>query len=213
MAEWCTAEGISILLTAHHADDQAETLIMRLQRGSGVAGLAGIRAARRVAPSVTLVRPLLGVRRAELAALVATAGWLPVQDPANADLRYDRTAARALLAQAATIDVARLAASAAHLADAEVALDWSASRAWAGAAVAAGDCITLDVAGLPDELVRRLLRRAVVTLNPAAAPHGPQLAALQAELAAGGIATLAGVKAGGGAVWHFSRAAPRRKKG
>jgi tRNA(Ile)-lysidine synthase len=211
MAEWCRNEGISLLLTAHHADDQAETLIMRLQRGSGIAGLAGIRAVRTVAPGVTLVRPLLAVRRADLAAVVAAAGWLPVQDPANVDVRFDRTAARALLAQAPAIDVMRLAASAAHLANAEAALDWSASRAWAGAAVAAGDGITLDIAGLPDELVRRLLRRAVVTLNPAAAPHGPQLMALQARLAAGGAATLAGIKAHGGAVWHFSSAAPRRK--
>jgi tRNA(Ile)-lysidine synthase len=211
MADWCSAESISLLLTAHHADDQAETLLMRLQRGSGVAGLAGIRSVRRVAPSVTLVRPLLGVRRADLAAIVAAAGWTPVQDPANADLRYDRTAARALLAQAPAIDVARLVASAAHLADAEAALAWSALRAWAGAASVEDNRITLDVAGLPDELVRRLLRQAIVTLNPAAAPHGPQLAAMQARLMAGGAATLAGVKASGGAVWHFSRTAPRRK--
>jgi tRNA(Ile)-lysidine synthase len=186
---------------------------MRLQRGSGVAGLAGIRAVRPIVPGVTLVRPLLGVRRADLSAIVAAAGWTPVQDPANADLRYDRTAARALLAQAPAIDVARLAASAAHLADAEAALAWSASRAWAGAASVASEGIVLDLAGLPDELVRRLVCRAIVTLNPAAAPHGPQLMALQARLAAGGVATLAGVKARGGALWHFSRAAPRRKKG
>ncbi len=212
MADWCSAEGVSLLLTAHHADDQAETLIMRLQRGSGIAGLAGIRAVRPLVPGVTLVRPLLDVRRADLSEIVAAAGWTPVQDPANADFRYDRTAARALLAQAPAIEVARLAASAAHLADAEAALDWSASRAWAGAASVASDSITLDVAGLPDELVRRLLQQAMVTLNPTAAPHGPRLAVLQEKLAAGGVATLAGVKARGGALWHFSHAAPRRKK-
>lgn len=213
MADWCINKGIALLLTAHHADDQAETLIMRLQRGSGVAGLAGIRPVRPLAPGVILVRPLLGVRRADLAAIVAAAGWTPVQDPANADVRFDRTAARALLAQAPDIDVARLAASAAHLADAEAALDWSAARAWAGAAMVVGDRVSLDVAGLPDELVRRLLRRAITTLNPAAAPHGPQIAALQARLAAGGVATLASVKARGGMVWHFSCALPRRKLG
>jgi hypothetical protein len=76
-----------------------------------------------------------------------------------------------------------------------------------------GDRITLDVTGLPDELVRRLLWRAITTLNPAAAPHGPQVAALQARLAAGGVATLAGVKARGGTAWHFSCAMPRRKMG
>jgi tRNA(Ile)-lysidine synthase len=211
LADWCAAAGVSLLLTAHHADDQAETLVMRLQRGSGIAGLAGIRSLRPLAPGVCLVRPLLGVRRAALAGIVAAAGWTPVQDPANADLRFDRTAARALLASASERDVTRLAAIAAHLADAEVALDWSAARAWAGAALVADAGIALDVAGLPDELVRRLVLRAIVTINPAAAPHGPQIAALQARLAAGAAATLAGVKARGGAVWHFSRAAPRRK--
>lgn len=212
MADWCAAHGIALLLTAHHADDQAETLLMRLQRGSGSAGLAGIRAVRPLAPGVTLLRPLLGVRRAALAAMVAAAGWTPVDDPSNADPRFDRTAARALLAQLPTLDVVRLAGTAAALAQAEDALAWAASRAWAGAADVSGDRILLDVAGLPDELVRRLVARAIATLNPAEAPHGPALAALQARLAGGGTATLAGIKVRGGNRWVFSRAPSRRKQ-
>lgn len=213
MGDWCAGHGVVLLLTAHHADDQAETLLMRLQRGSGSAGLAGIRAARPLAPGVTLVRPLLGVRRAALAALVAAAGWHPVEDPSNADRRFDRTAARALLAQTPAFDVPRLAAIAANLAAAEATIDWAAARAWAGAAELGVNRIALDVAGLPDELVRRLVLRAIATLNPLAAPHGPSLAALRARLAAGGTGTLAGVKARGGAIWVFSCAAPRRKTG
>ena len=213
MGNWCADHGAALLLTAHHADDQAETLIMRLQRGSGSAGLAGIRAARPLVAGVTLVRPLLGVRRAALAALVAAAGWRAVDDPSNADRRFDRTAARALLAQIPAFDVPRLAAIAAHLAGAEAALDWAAVRAWAGGAESTANRIALDVAGLPDELVRRLVLRAIATLNPAADPSGPQLAVLQTRLAAGGTGTLAGVKARGGAVWVFSCAAPRRKTG
>jgi tRNA(Ile)-lysidine synthase len=211
MGDWCAAHGVPLLLTAHHADDQAETLIMRLQRGSGSAGLAGIRVARRLVAGVTLLRPLLGVRRVELAAIVAAAGWQPVDDPSNADRRFDRTIARALLAQSPAFSVPRLAAIAAHLAAGEAALDWSAARAWAGAAECHPDRIELDVAGLPDELVRRLVLRAVKTMNPAANPPGRQLAALQARLAAGGSGTLAGIKARGGAIWMFNRAAPRRK--
>lgn len=211
MADWCAANGTVLLLTAHHADDQAETLLMRLQRGSGSAGLAGIRAARPLAPGVTLLRPLLGVRRAELAALVAAAGWTPVDDPSNADLRFDRVAARALLAQLPSLDVERLAGTAATLAQSEDALEWAAARAWAGAAAVTDDRVLLDVEGMPDELVRRLVARAIATLNPAAAPHGPALAALQARLAGGGTATLAGIKACGGDRWVFSRAPARRK--
>jgi tRNA(Ile)-lysidine synthase len=211
MADWCAANGAALLLTAHHADDQAETLLMRLQRGSAAAGLAGIRAARPLAPGVTLLRPLLGVRRAELAALVAAAGWTPVDDPSNADRRFDRTAARALLAQLPALDVMRLAGTAAALAQADDALEWAAARAWAGAAETTGDSVRLDVAGLPEELVRRLVVRAIAMLNPAAQPHGPALATLQARLAGGGTATLAGITVRGGKYWVFSRAPPRRK--
>ena len=212
MADWCAAHQISLLLTAHHADDQAETLLMRLQRGSGSAGLAGVRAMRELAPGVTLLRPLLGVRRTELAALVAAAGWTPVADPSNADLRFDRTAARAVLAKLPTLDVVRLAGTAAALAQSEEALDWATARAWAGAAEVSDDRIRLDVQGLPEALVRRLVARAIATLNPASAPHGPALAALQARLAGGGAATLAGIKVRCGDRWVFSRAPPRREQ-
>jgi tRNA(Ile)-lysidine synthase len=211
MGAWCVANGTAMLLTAHHADDQAETLVMRLQRGSGSSGLAGIRAARPLMPGVTLVRPLLSVRRAELVALVAAVGWTAVDDPSNNNLRYDRTAARAWLARNEMFDVPRLAATATHLAAAETALDWAAARAWAGNASVDGDRIMLDVAGLPDELVRRLVLRAILHFEPEKVPHGPAVADLQHRLAAGGAGTLAGVKARGGEIWRFNRAAPRRK--
>ncbi|HTM19329.1 MAG TPA: tRNA lysidine(34) synthetase TilS, partial [Kofleriaceae bacterium] len=75
LAEWAGREGLSAIATAHHADDQAETLLMRLNRASGLAGLAGVRA-RGVLPEgkLPLLRPLLRWRRAELAAVVTEAG-------------------------------------------------------------------------------------------------------------------------------------------
>ena len=75
LGEWAQASGLSALATAHHADDQAETVLMRLNRGSGVAGLAGIRKRGKVEGcEVPVIRPVLGFRRAELAQIVAAAG-------------------------------------------------------------------------------------------------------------------------------------------
>jgi tRNA(Ile)-lysidine synthase len=213
MAGWCAGHGVPLLATAHHADDQAETLLMRLARGSGSGGLAGIRACRPLGHGVTLVRPLLGVRRAELAGIAAATGWPLVDDPTNRDRRHDRTAARALLAATPWLDPARLAAAAAHLADAEAALAWTVERAWAGRAVIDPAGLSLDVAGLPVELVRRLVARAVTHLCPGATLRGPDVARLVAALAQGRRATLAGVIATGGPLWRFKIAPPRRADG
>ena len=72
--------GYSAIATAHTADDQAETLLMRMGRGAALRGAAGIQPGRG-----TLIRPLLGVRRADTEALVRAAGLIPVSDPTNAD--------------------------------------------------------------------------------------------------------------------------------
>lgn len=77
------------LLTAHHADDQLETLLLALKRGAGLAGLSGI-AAKRIEQHVTLVRPWLEFSQAELrqAALLTELTW--IDDPSNADTDFDR---------------------------------------------------------------------------------------------------------------------------
>lgn len=132
LARWMERRGITALATAHHADDQAETLLMRLNRASGVAGLAGVRA-RSVVPGtkLPLLRPLLDWRRTELHAVVTGAGVEAVQDPSNEAERFDRVRIRKALAASDWLDVPALAASAAHLADADAALDWAAGREWA----------------------------------------------------------------------------------
>lgn len=131
LAEWARARGLGAVATAHHADDQAETLLMRLNRGSGLAGLAGVRAASRIENSeVVLLRPLLGWRKGELEAVVAAAGIAAVQDPSNANPDFERAAIRARLAEADWIDPARLATSAAHIAEGWQALQWYAELDW-----------------------------------------------------------------------------------
>ncbi|ABC62195.1 tRNA lysidine(34) synthetase TilS [Erythrobacter litoralis] len=120
-------QGADTFATAHHADDQAETLLMRFNRGSGLSGLAGIRA-RTVLLSpeplgeYLVVRPLLEWRREELAGIVADAGLAPVQDPSNVDTRYDRVQVRRALADLPWLDPLAMARSARHLQEAEDAV-------------------------------------------------------------------------------------------
>jgi tRNA(Ile)-lysidine synthase len=88
------------IVTAHQADDQAATVLLRLLRGSGVAGLRSM-VAMSARDGIALVRPLLGVPKADLVAF-CRANDLPfVDDPSNADARYARAALGPLLAQLA----------------------------------------------------------------------------------------------------------------
>jgi tRNA(Ile)-lysidine synthase len=131
LARWAGAAGVGAVATAHHADDQAETLLMRLNRGSGLAGLAGVRARTLIEGSeVPLLRPLLGWRKAELTKIVADAGITPVYDPSNTNPSFDRARLRAQMAAADWLDPVKIAASAAHLAEGWQALEWYAELDW-----------------------------------------------------------------------------------
>lgn len=128
---WLEKRGLEALLTAHQMDDQAETLVMRLNRGSGLMGLAGIRARTRVpGGDRPLLRPLLGWRRAELGALARACAVPFVEDPSNADPQFDRVRVRQALADADWIETSGFARSAALLADAEGVLAFAVEREW-----------------------------------------------------------------------------------
>lgn len=131
LGDWAHRRGLSAIATAHHVDDQTETLLMRLNRGSGVAGLAGVRAAHwRDDLDLRVIRPLLAFRRAELGDIVARSGLRAVQDPSNADDRFDRVQMRKALAGCDWLDPRSLAQSASHLADAYEALETYALLLW-----------------------------------------------------------------------------------
>lgn len=206
LERWCDAAGADWLLTAHHADDQAETLLMRLNRGSGVAGLSGIRARRG-----RIVRPLLGWRRAELADIVAAAGLNPVDDPANRDHRFDRARLRAAMAGADWLDRERLARSAQLIGEAEDALGWMTDQLANARIRVEGEGMTIDPTGLPAEIRRRLLIGAIARLDPAAAPRGTETDGLIARLSAGKKATIGALMLTGGDRWHLGPAPQRRK--
>ena len=190
LAEWMERRELTALVTAHHADDQAETLLMRLNRGSGVAGLAGVRAVGRVpGTQLPVLRPLLGWRRAELAQVVAAAGIEPAQDPSNDNPRFDRVRVRQAIADADWLDVPAMAEAAANLADADAALDWAAAREWQEAVSpgALGSYVYRPQA--PRAVALRVLARLVEKLDGAPA-RGSAVAQVFDALVAGQPASI-----------------------
>jgi tRNA(Ile)-lysidine synthase len=131
----CAREsGASHLLTAHTQDDQAETLMMRLARGSGLKGLAGMRR-ERDRNGILHARPLLGLPKAALLDLCRANGWPFITDPSNANERFARVRWRRLLPLLAAegLTAARLARLAERVALADEALEVKAQGALAGA--------------------------------------------------------------------------------
>lgn len=210
---WAEERGLAAIVTAHHAEDQAETLLMRLARGSGVKGLAAMRR-RSIASGahVRLVRPLLGWRRSELEAICCLGGVEPVRDPSNDDEQFERVRVRRTIAEASWLDPGAIARSAAHLAEADDALKWAADHEWRHAVDEHRDRISYRPGDAPSEILRRIVARALRKLATEGEPdfRGGELDRLLSTLAGGGTATLRGVLCSGGSTWKFTRAAPRR---
>ncbi len=128
MAEFCHAHAIPAIATAHTRDDQAETLLMRLARGSGVDGLSGTAAVSRWR-GLALLRPLLAVSRARLEAFLRANDQPWLEDPTNLDDRYERVRIRKALQTAEAFGLARdkLALTARRMDRARNALEASAA--------------------------------------------------------------------------------------
>lgn len=173
LAELCAAVGADHLVTAHTRDDQAETVLFRLVRGSGWAGLAGMAATRELS-GITLARPLLGVAKARLIATCRAAGVAFCDDPANTDPRFARARMRRImpLLAAEGLDAAALARLAGRIARAEDALQQTADAASQACRCAPDDAgaVRLDAArllALPREIAIRVLGRAVLDADGA----------------------------------------------
>ncbi len=203
---WGQARGLDFLFTAHHADDQLETMIMRLNRGSGVAGLAGVRSVRD-----RLARPLLRWRKAELEALVVAQGIVAVDDPSNRNDRYDRARLRKALAGADWLDPIAAGRSAEALAEAEEALIWMAHVCQQHRVVMQDGIVSFDPRNLPRELQRRIILACLRMIDPASEPRGDTLDALVLSLKNSRVVTVGAVKCTGSAFWLFAKAPPRRK--
>ncbi|WP_157968943.1 tRNA lysidine(34) synthetase TilS [Tropicimonas sp. IMCC34011] len=186
--------GVRQILTGHTADDQAETVLLNLARGSGVDGLAGMSATSPIrpplavepvasngegpppdpgrAPGFVILRPLLEMRREELRDWLGERGLSWAEDPSNDDDRFDRVRARKLLAAAAPLglETAGLTATATRMARARAALEArTRDAAMEIADVQSGD-IVLDrdgLAALDAETRLRLLSLALVWVSSA----------------------------------------------
>lgn len=216
LGSWMVERRLAAVATAHHLDDQAETLLMRLNRGSGVSGLAGVRASGKLPADDggLLIRPLLGWRGAELQAVCDAAGVRTANDPSNLDPRFDRVRLRQALAGSNFLDPEAIARSAANLAEAEEALRWGSHREWLSQVRHTPDRVRYRPSGhAPREIRRRVLLGALLFLDDSIAdtpPRGREVDHLLSMLEQGATATLRNILCRGGSEWRFERAPPRR---
>ena len=162
----CFEHGVKLLLTAHHLDDQAETVLLQLLRGSGTAGLSGMDAANAAPdllgnPQLVMVRPLLAASRAQLEAYVAEHGIAHIDDESNSDPRFARNALRhqvmPALAQAFPGFQERFARSAAHAQSAQRLLTELAAEDLAACLL--GDCLDMvQLRGMSRDRAFNMLR-------------------------------------------------------
>jgi tRNA(Ile)-lysidine synthase len=165
LTEMAEEVGARFVAVAHTRDDQIETVLFRLLRGSGLRGLAGMPRTRALAPSVTLVRPLLACSRAEIVAYLEAGNLSWRNDATNADVHFARNRLRhdVLPALRALFDVdAALLGAAAQSRDiCDLLAPRIALLCEACHARTTSDSVTLDVAGLgaeSDFLVAEALR-------------------------------------------------------
>ena len=175
-AQLAAQEGITAVLVAHNADDQAETVLLHLLRGSGLRGLRGIApvAPLPTAPHLPLLRPLLTVSRPEIEAYCRENSLVPRHDPSNQDSSYERNRVRhhllPLLQQASPNLRTHLAQTAVLLAADEDYLQTQTAVVWEAMAAETGEgWVTFDLAAWrkrPLALRRRLLRHAFAQVAP-----------------------------------------------
>ncbi|HXG78146.1 MAG TPA: tRNA lysidine(34) synthetase TilS [Methyloceanibacter sp.] len=187
MAGYCHAHDIPAIVTAHTLDDQAETLLMRLKRGSGLDGLAAI-PPRGEWAGIALLRPLLDVPKARLLATLEAEGIGYISDPSNRDLRFERARLREQSEALAALglDAEAIALSARRLRRAREALD-NAARDFLAAHsdVSEAGYALIDKDALfaaADEIALRALAQTIAAIGGGAEPL--RLAKLEALLAA-----------------------------
>lgn len=179
MTSYCREHAIHHLLLAHHQDDQAETFLFRLCKGSGLDGLAAMKT--ETGDDIKIIRPFLGVPKAALLATCAARGLPFVRDPSNLNDRFARVRVRRVMGLLVRegLSPKRLAVTAMRLARARSALEQVADQAWSralrqqetGKLVFSWD----DVLHQPDDIRIRILMRALRAVAQDDGGYGPRL--------------------------------------
>lgn len=199
MADWAVAQGIACIALGHTADDQAEGLLMGLQRAAGLDGVSGM--SQQVSHAgVVWARPFLGLGRLELRAWLGQIGQTWVEDPSNENDRFTRIRMRRVLGQMedAGVGAAQIARSMRHLAAARSELNWHLSQfVQAHVTEVAGALMVPRGAfdALHPETQRRFVQAAAVWIGGADhAPRAAKVAQFQRAMTEGRAATLAGMR-------------------
>jgi len=185
MSDWAAEAGLGAVVLGHTLDDQAETVLLRLARGSGVDGLSAIAPSVRIA-GMRWLRPMLDVRRGELRVYLGDVGLDWVDDPSNVNDDFDRVKARTALEELGRIGLTRggLAKTAAHQARAREALEWLTEEALTATARAEdAGYVRIDAGGVnryPHEIRTRVLARALGWIS--GAPYPPRYDSLRDAL-------------------------------
>ncbi len=221
LEQWAQKTGCDYILTAHHADDQLETIIMRLNRASGIAGLAAIRECHG-----NIIRPLLGFRKSDLIQICKDAHIEYIDDPSNDNDDFDRVKVRQWLKQCAThglepiINPMMAQKSAKNLDDANLAINYSSAILAKEHIWEESDTITMDVVDLPMEYQRRLLIQALRQIEADIEPRGKSIEDAINALNNNIISMIGNIKitpkadhkSNGKTLWILSKAPPRRPR-
>jgi tRNA(Ile)-lysidine synthase len=174
MGEWCRKHGVATLYVGHTRDDQAETFLLRLARGSGLDGLAAMRAVSLYPvpgfEELRVVRPLIDFERDTLRALLSERGQEWIEDPMNFDPRFSRVRIREAMEtlKSAGLTAARVASAASHLGRAREALDDVTAAVIRRACRPDGDAVLVETAALssaPREVGLRALARVLMGVS------------------------------------------------
>ncbi|MBN2760126.1 MAG: tRNA lysidine(34) synthetase TilS [Rhodobacteraceae bacterium] len=182
LGAWARAHGISHIALGHTRDDQAETLLMRLKRGSGVDGMAAMSPSR-MQDGLTWLRPMLDLRRDTLRDHLRSIGWAWAEDASNHDTRFERVRMRQAMT-ALGLNADRLAETAAHMAAARHVLDHAAHQAATAILRQENGDMVLErqaLNALPQDTRERLVAAALCWVGQT--HYRPRLSALRTALA------------------------------